>query len=89
MNASFTAIALDISAFTELDEFEKKAAQWVTSLTQSPRRAGVDQLYYPGQRAGLTKQERLRSGIPVDDYTRNMLVDLAKEFHIDLPIINK
>ena len=57
MNASFMAIALDISAFTELDEFEKKAAQWVKSLTQSPRRAGVDQLYYPGQRSDFDQRK--------------------------------
>ncbi len=83
MNASFTAIALDISAFTEPDAFAQKAAEWADTLTQSPRQTGVDQLYYPGQRAGLTKEERLRSGIPLDEYTLNMLNDLAQEFQLE------
>ena len=83
MNASFTAIALDISAFTEPDAFAQKAAEWADTLTQSPRQTGVDQLYYPGQRAGLTKKERLRSGIPLDEYTLNMLNDLAQEFQLE------
>ena len=87
MNASFTAIALDISAFTEPDAFAQKAAEWADTLTQSPRQTGVDQLYYPGQRAGLTKKERLRSGIPLDEYTLNMLLGLAEELKIEPPTI--
>ena len=83
MNASFTAIALDISAFTEPDAFAQKAAEWADTLTQSPRQTGTDQLYYPGERAGLTKEERLRSGIPLDEYTLNMLNDLAQEFQLE------
>ena len=87
MNASFTAIALDINAFTEPDAFAQKATEWVATLTQSPRRAGVEQLYYPGQRAGLTKEERTRSGIPLDDYTQTMLLSLAEEYKIEPPTI--
>ena len=87
MNASFTAIALDINAFTEPDAFAQKAAEWADTLTQSPRQTGVDQLYYPGQRAGLTKKERLRSGIPLDEYTRTMLLGLAEELKIEPPTL--
>lgn len=83
MDASFTAIALDISAFTEPETFAQQAAAWVESITTSPRRVGVDQIYYPGQKAGATRQERLTSGIPLDDYTRQMLARLAHEFSIE------
>ncbi len=83
MDASFTAIALDISAFTEPEVFARKAAEWVATLTQSPRRAGVDQIYYPGQQEGATRQKRRASGIPLDDYTRQMLGRLAQEFSLE------
>lgn len=83
MDASFTAIALDIGAFTEPEAFAQQAAEWVESVTASPRRSGVEQIFYPGQMEGATRQKRLASGIPLDDYTVRMLAMLAQEFSIE------
>ena len=80
MNASFAAIALDIAAFTETSQFEEKAAAWTETITGSPRREGVEELRYPGQRKALIKKERTQSGIPLDRHTRSMLDGLAGEF---------
>lgn len=83
MGASFMAIALDIEAFSNLDSFQERTEEWLTTITTSPKKDGVSRIYYPGERSGEEKAIREKQGIPVDSYTREMLNTLAQRFNLD------
>jgi len=86
MGASFMTIALDIDAFSDKDDFKIRALDWVTQITASPRKQGVERIYYPGERSGEVRKTRETEGIPVDDYTKSMFGKLALACNINQPL---
>lgn len=83
MGSSFMIMAIDIPSFTEPDEFKTRFQHWVELLTNSPTRDGFDRVYYPGEIEAESYQERTKTGIPIDNHTREMLKQLANRFGID------
>jgi LDH2 family malate/lactate/ureidoglycolate dehydrogenase len=85
MGASFMVMAIDIARFQDPQAFKDRMRDWTALLTGSPRREGVERIYYPGEMEGEAYAERARSGIPVDDRTAAMLAGLAERFAPDAP----
>ena len=83
MRVSFTMIAINIAFFQPPETFRNRMLEWVRLLTGSPKRPGVDRIYYPGERAGETYEDRIRNGIPVDNHTVDMLARFAEELKIE------
>lgn len=77
-------MALDPSSFLPIEEFKKRVDQFIDTVQSSPRKEGVDEILYPGQRS----QELQRAGratgrvtMPASHY--QMLVDLAREVGLE------
>jgi LDH2 family malate/lactate/ureidoglycolate dehydrogenase len=84
VSAGFVCQALDIAAFADLDQFKSDIQTMIEGIRNSPRAAGVDRIYLPGEIEWLNKQERLVSGIPVPDSLQRELNHLAYELDLNL-----
>lgn len=83
-SAGFVIQALDIAAFAEPAEFKKDIQTLIAEIRSSPRAAGVEQIYLPGEIEWLKKQERLETGIPIPESVIRALDQLAGELDIKL-----
>lgn len=73
-------MALDPSSFLPIEEFKQRVDQFIDTVKSSPKKGGVDEILYPGQRS----QELQRAGratMPASHY--QMLVELAGEVGLE------
>jgi len=75
-------IALDISAFSALDQFTNEVNAEGESITNSAPSSGFDEVLLPGDIELRTKRERSANGIPIPDATWNEIAALAKELGV-------
>jgi LDH2 family malate/lactate/ureidoglycolate dehydrogenase len=80
----FTVQSIDISAFTDPEEFEARLKDLIARIRNSPLAPGTERIYLPGEIEYLTKQERLERGIPVPENLLQKLDQLAEELGIEL-----
>lgn len=83
MDASFAMIVIRVDAFQEVARFRARMRELVETITSSPRRPGVDRIYYPGEREGELFEQRGREGIPVDETDLAMLARMADRAGLD------
>jgi len=79
------AIAVDISAFTDLERFQADAAELAEAVKQQPRAEGFDEIFAPGERGDAVLAERKKSGIPVPGEQWRALVETAESLGVDVP----
>jgi LDH2 family malate/lactate/ureidoglycolate dehydrogenase len=84
VTTGFTVQALDIAAFAEPADFERDIQALISEIRASPRARNVDRIYLPGEIEWRTKQERLRTGIPVPDSLLQELLHLGGELGVQL-----
>jgi ureidoglycolate dehydrogenase (NAD+) len=84
-----TVIAVNISTFRPLNEFRHDIAALAEEIRNLPRRQGYDHLLLPGERGGRNAEERLRTGIPIDDGTWSKLCDVAMSIGIRPPVTSQ
>lgn len=84
VSAGFVIQAIDIGAFAEPAEFEKDIQALIAEIRSSPRAAGVDRLYLPGEIEWLKKLELLETGVPVPASVIRDLDQLAGELNTQL-----
>jgi len=72
-------IAVDISAFTELDEFKKTTGEILRGLRASRKMPGHERIYTAGEKEYLTWQERKKTGIPLNRSLQKELAQLRDE----------
>lgn len=81
-------MAVDISAFTPLDEFKKTTGDILRTLRQSKKIPGQDRIYTAGEKEYLAYQVRKDKGVPVNEKTleemKIMCNELAMEGYDDL-----
>lgn len=80
----FVLQAIDISAFADPDEFEKRLQDLIAKICISPLAHDVERIYLPGEIEFLTKQERLEQGIPIPENLLRELDQLGEELGIEL-----
>jgi LDH2 family malate/lactate/ureidoglycolate dehydrogenase len=76
-------MALDIGHFVSLHEFRRAMAQLVAEQRAAPLAQGVERIYLPGEIEHRKRQERLRTGIPLEAYILNALREIGLELGID------
>lgn len=76
--------AIDISAFADPDEFERRLQDLIAEIRRSPPAPDVERIYLPGEIEFLTKLERLEEGIPVPQNLLQELDRLADELGVEL-----
>ena len=85
MEAGFMIICIDIARFQDQKGFRERLADWVDLLTTSPRKDGVDRIYYPGEIEAEKLAERSRIGIPLEKETVDVFLALAEKHGMEKP----
>ena len=79
VNLGHFFIAVDVSAFTELDEFERTTGDILRSLRAARRAPGVERIYTAGEKEYYTSLERREKGVPVSREVRAELLQMRDE----------
>ena len=72
--------AFKVDAFRDLETFKQEVTDFANYLKATPKAAGVDEIYYPGEIEHKRTQAQLKSGIDVEDKTWAELKALAEEY---------
>jgi LDH2 family malate/lactate/ureidoglycolate dehydrogenase len=78
--------AIDPAAFMPLEHFTTRMALLRREITETPRVAGVERIYLPGELEHERRQERLAHGIPVLDGAPAALQELCDVLGLDSPL---
>ncbi|MDW7662113.1 MAG: Ldh family oxidoreductase, partial [Bacillota bacterium] len=60
-------IAIDVEAFTSLDEFKKTTGDILRELRASKKAPGVERIYTAGEKEYLAFVERTETGVPINE----------------------
>lgn len=75
-------IAIDISAFVEVDEFKKTTGDILRELRNSKRAQGQERIYTAGEKEYLAWLERKDKGVPLNEELQNEVLTLIKELDL-------
>ncbi|MBI5218285.1 MAG: Ldh family oxidoreductase [Bacteroidia bacterium] len=75
-------MAIDINAFTEIEQFKKTTGDILRQLRASKKMPGAERIYTAGEKEYLVMQERKDKGIPVNDDLLNELKQMAKDLYV-------
>lgn len=75
-------IAIDISAFVEVDEFKKTTGEILRELRNSKRAQGQERIYTAGEKEYLAWLERKDKGVPLNEELQNEVLTLIKELDL-------
>lgn len=75
-------IAIDIGRMMNLSDFFSRLDHMVGEIKSSPKAAGVEAIYIPGERRTLIKGKRKTAGIPVSDQLLSELNGLARDLGV-------
>ncbi|MBA7601878.1 putative oxidoreductase YjmC [subsurface metagenome] len=81
VNVGHFFMAVDISAFTEPEEFKRTAGDIMRSLRSSRRMPGRERIYTPGEKEHLTRMERTRA--PINESLRAELAQIRDELGLE------
>lgn len=76
-------MAIDISAFTELDEFKKTTGDILRELRGSKKAPGHDRIYTAGEKEHLAWLERKEKGVPVGRVLQQEMIAMRNELGLD------
>jgi len=76
-------IAIDVSAFTELDEFKKTTGNILRELRNSKKAKGHDRIYTAGEKEYEIWLYRKDKGVPVNSQTLNELIAVRDELGLE------
>jgi LDH2 family malate/lactate/ureidoglycolate dehydrogenase len=79
MNTSFSMLAIDISAFQPVEEFEQRMEAVIKTIKSSRLRSPDTKILYPGERSLAELARRRREGIPLAASTFAKLNDWARD----------
>ena len=80
-------LVLDPSIFMAHPDFAQRMTAYVDRIKASPRQPGVDEIFYPGERAGRLEQEaRARGTHSLPRIVWEPMQEVADEFGLSLPL---
>ncbi|MCG2820721.1 MAG: Ldh family oxidoreductase [Candidatus Atribacteria bacterium] len=79
INLGHFFIAINISAFTELESFKKITGQILRDLRASKKVPGAERIYTAGEKEHLAWLERKDKGAPINKNLQQQILDLKKE----------
>ena len=82
VNLGHFFIAIDVSAFTELDEFRRITGDILRGLRSSRKMPGKQRIYTAGEKEYLTMLERKHRGIPINKSLQLEINQLKKELNL-------
>lgn len=78
-------VAVDVSRFASLAEFQERLAVLVDEIHACERAPGVERLYVPGEMEMETEMRRTREGIPLPQDVVSDLTELGKQQNEPFP----
>ena len=79
-------IAIDVAHFDSVDGFKNRMDSFVEQIRSSPRAAGVERIYTPGELEYIRERERRANGVPIELERFEALRQLALELGIDFDL---
>jgi LDH2 family malate/lactate/ureidoglycolate dehydrogenase len=76
-------IAIDISAFVELDKFKKTTGDILRELRASVKAPGQERIYTAGEKEYLAWLDRKDRGVPLNDSLKKTIKALKEEYKLD------
>jgi len=76
-------IAIDPSAFCEIQTFKKKTGNLLRQLADAKRQPGADHIYIAGEKEYIAYQERKKTGIPLPKVTQKQILKIQRELELD------
>lgn len=76
-------IAIDISAFTDLESFKKTTGEILRQLRASKKAPGHERIYTAGEKEYLAYLERKDKGVPINEALQKDIIALKKELKLD------
>ena len=77
------AMAINIEAFAEPEDFKTEVDRLVTYMKEAPPAEGADPILVPGEPEWSTRRHRIRNGIPLNATVVAQLDSFAREIGID------
>ncbi len=78
-------IAIDVAAFTPLDEFRRRVEELVTYCKSAAKMPGVDEILVAGEPEARSAARRRAEGIPLDDATWAQIAEAAQSVSVTAP----
>jgi len=78
-------VSIDISTFTDLEDYKEHIDTLIDSLKALPRAAGTTEILLPGEPENRCYNDRLRNGIPLPEGTIHRLTSVAERLNITFP----
>lgn len=82
-NQNCVIAAIDVSQFTDVDEYRNEVDRLIDQLKQLPRAQGVDEILMPGEQEERVYSQRIKAGIPVPVATADALKTIAADLDIE------
>ncbi len=82
-NTGQFVIALDIKAFTDVDQFKQGIDEIYHQMKSSPLLPGYEEIRLPGERLAAVTKQRTQSGIPIAPKLRQSLAELAEDLGVE------
>ncbi|MDH4191066.1 MAG: Ldh family oxidoreductase [Betaproteobacteria bacterium] len=82
-NTGHAIVALDISAFDEVDAFKARVDDIARQMRSAERMKGVERIWLPGEQSQAKHAQRLRDGVPLAPALRRALDELAAELGVE------
>jgi LDH2 family malate/lactate/ureidoglycolate dehydrogenase len=82
VNLGHFFIAIDVSAFTDLDEFRKTTGDILRTLRASKKAPGQERIYTAGEKEYLAWLERKDKGVPVNKSIQKEILQMTKELDL-------
>jgi len=76
-------VAIDISRFAPLEEFQVRVREAVEFVKDTPPMEGFQGVLYPGEIEARTRQERLVKGVEVEETTWNQILECVREYGLE------
>ena len=83
MGSGHLALAINVEAFTDLEEFKLEVDRLVAFMKETPLAEGADSILVPGEPEWITRRERIDNGIPLNATVVSQLDAFAREIGID------
>ncbi|MFX1483581.1 MAG: Ldh family oxidoreductase [Promethearchaeota archaeon] len=81
-------MALDPSYFIDIDSFKSRMDDLIVRLKNAEKAEGQSRIFVHGEKEFEECERRSADGIPLDERTIESLLELSKEFSIDLQFMN-
>lgn len=73
----------DIGSLLPIEDLKRRVDSYVAQLHAQPQLDGKVPIYFPGELEAVTRVERLKSGIPIQDGLLHELIELGERLELD------